>query len=129
TCFLFGHSVDDCPKAHKRLVNRLEKARLEKARLEKARYCPKVIQTSVEVSPKTASSVGKKIVSTSCNSSKKVNMTNATTSCNRICSLSNSFEALNVDDMVTVEVESDNKASTSGVQEEGNSSTPLVTHS
>ncbi|GKC46572.1 kinase-like domain-containing protein, partial [Tanacetum coccineum] len=91
----------------------------------KTQYCPKVIQTSAEVSPKTASSVGKKNVST-CNSSKKANMTNATTSCNRICSLSNSFEALNVDDMVTVEVESDNKASTSGVQEEGNSSTPLV---
>ncbi|GKC87385.1 hypothetical protein Tco_1148034 [Tanacetum coccineum] len=53
-------------------------------------------------------------------------MKNTMTSGNDIFSLSNSFEALNVDDPVTMEVESGNKASTSGVQEEENSSTPLV---
>ncbi|GJS86501.1 putative ribonuclease H-like domain-containing protein [Tanacetum coccineum] len=45
---------------------------------------------------------------------------------NGIFSISNSFEALDVDDSVTVEVESGNKASTSGVQEEDNSFTCLV---
>ncbi|GJU13002.1 zinc knuckle CX2CX4HX4C containing protein [Tanacetum coccineum] len=41
-------------------------------------------------------------------------------------SLSNSFEALNVENVISEEVEMDNKASTSDVQEEGQSSTPLV---
>nr|GEY32761.1 hypothetical protein CTI12_AA189370 [Tanacetum cinerariifolium] len=40
--------------------------------------------------------------------------------------LSNSFEALNVENLISEEVETDNKASTSGVEEEGQSSTPLV---
>ncbi|GKC06005.1 zinc knuckle CX2CX4HX4C containing protein [Tanacetum coccineum] len=38
----------------------------------------------------------------------------------------NSFEALNVENSVSEEVETSNKASTSSVQEEGQSSTPLV---
>nr|GEZ50557.1 hypothetical protein [Tanacetum cinerariifolium] len=92
----------------------------------KTQYHPKVNQTAKEVIPKMTSSVGKKNVSTSGNSSKKTNMTNATTLCNRIFLLCNSFEDLNVDDPVTVEVESGNKASTSCVQEGENSSTPLV---
>nr|GEU37628.1 hypothetical protein [Tanacetum cinerariifolium] len=41
-------------------------------------------------------------------------------------SLSNSFKALNVGNSVSEEVETGNKASTSGVQEEGQSSTSLV---
>ncbi|GJV01833.1 hypothetical protein Tco_1335402 [Tanacetum coccineum] len=92
----------------------------------KTQYSLRVNQTTEEVSLKTASSVGKKNVSTSGNSSKKTNMNNTMTSGNDIFSLSNSFEALNVDDQVTMEVESGNKASTSGVQEEENSSTSLV---
>ncbi|GJR07168.1 hypothetical protein Tco_0530152, partial [Tanacetum coccineum] len=64
-----------------------------------------------EVVPRKTHSVGKK---------------NASTSCNGTFSLSNSFEALNVDNTVTEEVDSRNKAFKSGVQEEGQSSTPLV---
>ncbi|GJZ61391.1 hypothetical protein Tco_0617528 [Tanacetum coccineum] len=43
-----------------------------------------------------------------------------------VLSLSNSFEALNVENPVIEEVETGNKASTSGVHEEEQSSTPLV---
>ncbi|GKF93233.1 hypothetical protein Tco_0279952, partial [Tanacetum coccineum] len=72
----------------------------------------------VEANPKNASSARK--------SSNKTDITNSTTLGNGIFSFSNSFEALNDDDSVIVEVKSGNKSSTSGVQEEGNSSTPLV---
>ncbi|GJX27972.1 hypothetical protein Tco_0236051 [Tanacetum coccineum] len=60
---------------------------------------------------KTTPSVGKK---------------NGLTSGNDNSSFSNSFEALNVENSVNEEVETCNKASTSGVQEEGQNSTPLV---
>ncbi|GKB26115.1 hypothetical protein Tco_0865516 [Tanacetum coccineum] len=60
---------------------------------------------------KTTPSVGKKNVSTSGNGT---------------FFFSNSFEALNVKNSVSEEVEMGNKASTSGMQEEGQSSTPLV---
>ncbi|GKB60954.1 putative RNA-directed DNA polymerase, partial [Tanacetum coccineum] len=125
TCFLFGHSVDNCPKALKRVLNMVEKGKGGSSRDDDEGFI-EVNQTTEEVSPKTTSSVGKKNVSTSGNSSKKKNTTNATTSYNGVFLLSNSFEALNVDDSVTVEVESGNKASTSCVQEGENSSTPLV---
>ncbi|GKD73562.1 zinc knuckle CX2CX4HX4C containing protein [Tanacetum coccineum] len=154
TCLIFGHSVDDCPNAPKRVVNRVDKVKGGSSRADdegfievknkksggnnrgtknfkpasvkpKTQYRPKVNQTTTELRSKTASFVGKKNVSTSCNSSKKTNMTNGVTSSNGIFSLSNLFEALNVDDPVTMELESSNKASTSGSQEEGNSSTPL----
>ncbi|GKE13693.1 chalcone--flavonone isomerase, partial [Tanacetum coccineum] len=71
-----------------------------------------------EANPKNASSARK--------SSNKTDITNSTTLGNGIFSLSNSFEALNDDDSVIVEVKSGNKSSTSGVQEDGNSSTHLV---
>nr|GEW54392.1 hypothetical protein [Tanacetum cinerariifolium] len=92
----------------------------------KPQYRLKVNQAIVEASPKKASSVGKLKALTAGKSSMQTDMKNAMTSGNGIFSLSNSFEALNVDDPVTVEVESANEAFTSGVQEEGNSSTPLV---
>ncbi|GKC56168.1 hypothetical protein Tco_1083766 [Tanacetum coccineum] len=50
---------------------------------------------------------------------------NVSTSCNGTFSLSNSFVALNVENSVSEEVKTGNKASTSSVQEEGKSSTPL----
>nr|GEX91832.1 hypothetical protein [Tanacetum cinerariifolium] len=84
----------------------------------KPQFHPKVNQTTVDASPKKASSAGK--------SSKQTDMTNATTLGNGIIFLSNSFKALNDDDPVTVKVESGTKASTFGMQVEGNSSTPLV---
>ncbi|GJT93963.1 hypothetical protein Tco_1082808 [Tanacetum coccineum] len=60
---------------------------------------------------KTTPSVGKKNVSASGNGT---------------FSVSKSFEALNVENSVSEEVETGNKASTSSVQEEGQSSTSLV---
>ncbi|GJW46981.1 hypothetical protein Tco_0078627 [Tanacetum coccineum] len=51
---------------------------------------------------------------------------NVSTSGNGTFSLNNSFEALNDENSVSEEVETGNKAFTSGVQEEGQSSTPLV---
>ncbi|GKG46990.1 hypothetical protein Tco_0504187, partial [Tanacetum coccineum] len=71
---------------------------------------PKAKQSSEGASLKTTPSVGKKNVSTPGN----------------VFSLSNSFEALNVENPVIEEVETGNKASTSSVQEEGQRFTPLV---
>ncbi|GJY69862.1 hypothetical protein Tco_0472844 [Tanacetum coccineum] len=51
-----------------------------------------------------ATSVGNKNVSTSCNSSKATSKMHASTSGNNTFSLSNSFEALNVDNPITEEV-------------------------
>ncbi|GJV37237.1 exocyst complex component SEC6 [Tanacetum coccineum] len=59
------------------------------------------------------------------NSPKTTSKTYVSTSGNGTFSLSNSFDALNVDDLGIEEVESGNKASTSGVQKEGQRSTPL----
>nr|GFC44166.1 hypothetical protein [Tanacetum cinerariifolium] len=89
-------------------------------------YRLKVNQSTEEVSPKTAPSACKKKVSTTCNSSKKRGNTNSSTSGNDTFSLSNSFEALNVDNSVTEKVDSGYKASTSSVQEEGQNFTPVV---
>ncbi|GJW74249.1 hypothetical protein Tco_0133619 [Tanacetum coccineum] len=85
----------------------------------KTQYRPKLNRSTEEVSPKTASSVGKN-VSTCGNSLKTTSKTNASTSSDGTFSLSNSFEALNVDNPVSEEV---NKASTSSVQEEWQTST------
>ncbi|GJW18905.1 hypothetical protein Tco_0026341 [Tanacetum coccineum] len=99
----------------------------------KSKYPHLFVDRAVEltrVSLKTAPFVGKKHVwtsgnssktsgnssKTSGNSSKTISKANVSTSSNGTFSLSNSFEALNVDDLVTEEVESGNKASTSGVQ-------------
>ncbi|GJV50422.1 nucleic acid-binding, OB-fold protein [Tanacetum coccineum] len=123
TCLIFGHSIVDCPKAQKRVVNRVDKG--------KGRSFGADNEGFVEVKKKKSGgnnegNNGKKNVSTSSNSSKMANMTDASTSGNGTVSLSNSFEVLNVDDPANVKVESSNKASTSSVQEEGQSATPLV---
>nr|GEY21071.1 hypothetical protein [Tanacetum cinerariifolium] len=55
-----------------------------------------------------------------------IGKTNDSTSCNGTFYLSNLFEVLNVDTLSTEEVNLENKASKSGVQEESQSSTPLV---
>ncbi|GKA78685.1 multidrug resistance-associated protein 5 [Tanacetum coccineum] len=73
-------------------------------------YRPKANQSTEAVTQKMTL-VGKKNVSTSCNGT---------------FSLSNSFEALNVENLVIEDIETGNKASTFEVQEEGQSSTPLV---
>ncbi|GKF99359.1 hypothetical protein Tco_0298142, partial [Tanacetum coccineum] len=75
----------------------------------KTLYRPKVNQPTKEVTLKTAPSADKKKVSTTSNSSKKIGKTNALTSGNGKFSLSNSFEALNVDNTVTEELHSGDK--------------------
>nr|GEV89130.1 hypothetical protein [Tanacetum cinerariifolium] len=77
----------------------------------KTHYHSKVNQSTEGASLKKTHSVGKKDVLT---------LSNGT------FSLSKSFEALNVVNLVIEQVEIGNKASTSGVQEEGKRSTPLV---
>ncbi|GJZ07454.1 hypothetical protein Tco_0541247 [Tanacetum coccineum] len=71
-------------------------------------------------------SADKKKDPTTSNSSKKTGKTNASTSGNGTFSLSNSFEAINVDNTSAEEVYSGGNTSMSGVQEEEQSSTPLV---
>ncbi|GJY06895.1 hypothetical protein Tco_0373949 [Tanacetum coccineum] len=93
TCFIFGHLLDHCPKAPKRVVNKMDKGKGGSSGADDEGF--------VEVKKKKSSGNG-------------------------TFSLSNSFEALNVGNSVSEEVETGNKASTSGVQEEGQSSTPLV---
>ncbi|GJT14829.1 hypothetical protein Tco_0873535 [Tanacetum coccineum] len=89
-------------------------------------YRPKVNQLTEEVSPKTAPSFGKKKVSTTAKSSKKTCKTNTLTSGNGTFSPSNSFEALNVDNPFTEELDSGNNDSIFGVQEEEQSVTLVV---
>ncbi|GJY88712.1 hypothetical protein Tco_0503340 [Tanacetum coccineum] len=67
---------------------------------------PKANQPTKEAILKTAPSTTKKKVSTTCHSSRKTGKMNASTSGNGTFSLSNSFEALNVDNAVTEEVDS-----------------------
>nr|GEV15117.1 hypothetical protein [Tanacetum cinerariifolium] len=86
--------------APKRVVNRMEKGKGGSSRVD-----------DEGESHKTTPSIGKKNVSTSCNGT---------------FSLSNSLEALNVENPVIEEVETGNKNSTSCVQEEGKRSTPQV---
>ncbi|GJS57873.1 hypothetical protein Tco_0652657, partial [Tanacetum coccineum] len=121
-------SLDDCPKAPKRVVNRMDKGNGvssgadDKGFIEvkkkssgdnnggnknfklvsvkpKTQYRPKTKLTTEGASQKTTPSVGKKDVSTSHNGT---------------FSIINSLEALNVDNPVIEEVETGNKASTSG---------------
>ncbi|GKB29324.1 hypothetical protein Tco_0868725, partial [Tanacetum coccineum] len=132
TCLVFGHSVDDCSKAPKRAVNRVDignggsygadddgfiEVKRKKSRgnnrgtknlkpvsvKHKTIYHPKVNQSTAEVSPKTAPSAG---IGT--------------------FSLSNLFGALNIDNTVIEEVDSGNKASMAGLQTKGNSFNPVV---
>nr|GEW16100.1 hypothetical protein [Tanacetum cinerariifolium] len=110
---------DDCPKAPKRVVNRVDKGKGGSSGADNYGFN----ELTEEVSPKTALSVGKKNVLTSGNSSKKTSKTNASKSRNVTFSLSNSFEALNVDNPVIREVDWGNKAGMYDVQEEEQSST------
>nr|GEU36853.1 reverse transcriptase domain-containing protein [Tanacetum cinerariifolium] len=89
--------------APKRVVNKVDKGMGGSSRAD-----------DEEVSPKTAPSVGKKNVSMARNSLKTTSKTNALTSVSGIFSLSNSFEALSLDNLGTEEV---NKASTFGLME------------
>nr|GEZ93626.1 hypothetical protein [Tanacetum cinerariifolium] len=145
TCLIFGHSVDDSPKASKRVVNKVDKGmggssgaddddfiKVKKNKSgginggtkqfkpisvkPKTQYRPKVNQQTKGVSSKTAVITG--------NSLKTTSKTNVATSGNGTFFLSNSFEALNFDNLATKEVDSGNKASTSSVRKEGKSSTP-----
>nr|GEW65603.1 hypothetical protein [Tanacetum cinerariifolium] len=120
TCLVFGHSVDDCPKAPKQVVNRVEKGKGGSYGTDDEGF------TEVKKKKSGGFSVGKKNVSASGNSFKTASKTNASTPGNRAISLSNSFDALNDDNLVIVEVESVSKASTSGMHMEGDDEVEFV---
>ncbi|GJS51427.1 (E)-beta-ocimene synthase, chloroplastic-like protein [Tanacetum coccineum] len=113
---------DDCPKAPKWVVNRVEKGKGGSSRADDEGFT----KLTAEVSPKMTLSICKKNVSTSGNLLKKESKTTVSTSSNHIVSLSNSFDALNDDNLVTMEVESVSKDFKSGMNVEGKSSTPIV---
>ncbi|GKC21343.1 zinc knuckle CX2CX4HX4C containing protein [Tanacetum coccineum] len=112
TCLIFGHSIDDCLKATKRVVNRVDK--------DKGRSSGADDEGFIEVKKKKLGG------NNGGNSSKRASTTSTLPSGNGTFSLSNSFKVLKVDDPANMEVESCNKASMSSVQEEGQSATPLV---
>ncbi|GJX03853.1 hypothetical protein Tco_0189769 [Tanacetum coccineum] len=96
TCLIFGHSFDDCPKAHKRVVNKMDKVKGGSSGADdesfikvkkkkpggnnggnknfkpvsvnpKTQYRPKTMQTNDGANQKTTPSVGKNNLSTSSN--------------------------------------------------------------
>ncbi|GJX68452.1 hypothetical protein Tco_0304179 [Tanacetum coccineum] len=89
-------------------------------------YHPKLNPLTREASPKTALPTDKKKVSTTGNSSKKTSQTNALTSGNGTFSISNLFDALNVDKSVVEDVVLGVKMFMSSVHEKGKSTTSLV---
>ncbi|GJU28298.1 hypothetical protein Tco_1166919 [Tanacetum coccineum] len=76
-------------------------------------------QYRLKVNQSTEGNNGEKNFLTSSNSSKKTSMTNALTSGNGTFPLSNSFEALNVDDPANEKVESGNKGECMLVDDDG----------
>nr|GEU74239.1 hypothetical protein [Tanacetum cinerariifolium] len=94
-CLLFGHSLDDCPKAApNRVENRMDKGK------PKTQYRPKAKQSTARTcnSPKMAHPTGTNKASISgYNKESPINNGN-------VFSMSNSFEALNVDDPIIKEV-------------------------
>ncbi|GJU98324.1 reverse transcriptase domain-containing protein [Tanacetum coccineum] len=100
TCWIFGHSLVDCPKVvPKRVVNHKDKG------------------MSL---PKATPFVGTSKASTSGYNKESPSNKGDT------FSLSNSFKALNDENIIIKEVASGSMASTSGTPEEGQSSTPIV---
>ncbi|GJS86923.1 putative ribonuclease H-like domain-containing protein [Tanacetum coccineum] len=135
TCLIFGHLLDDCPKSPKRVVNRMDKGKgqtsgdddegfIEVGRKklggnnggnktfksglvkQKTLYRPKVKQSAEGRSPS--------------------NKGNGFSDDTDLFSLSNSFEALNVENPFIDEVATGIKATCSGMQDERKSSTSLV---
>nr|GEW95286.1 hypothetical protein [Tanacetum cinerariifolium] len=69
-CLIFGHLVDDCPKAPKRVVNKVDKGIGRSFGADDEGFTEVKKKNSSGVSPKMVLSVGKKNVSTLGNSSK-----------------------------------------------------------
>nr|GEX62649.1 hypothetical protein [Tanacetum cinerariifolium] len=110
TCLVVGHSVDECQKAPKRVVNTVDKGKGESSGTDddgfieqKLIYRPK---PTGEAGPKTASPANMKKVSIPNYSLKKTIQTNASTSGNGTFSLSNSYEVLNADNSIDEDVDS-----------------------
>nr|GEY29356.1 hypothetical protein [Tanacetum cinerariifolium] len=112
SCLIFGHLLVDYLKvAPKRATNNMEICKGKTSSADDEGFIEVKKKKSCGASLKKTHSVGKKDVLT---------LSNGT------FSLSKSFKALNVVNPVIEQVEMCNKASTSGVQEEGKRSTPLV---
>ncbi|GJZ81405.1 hypothetical protein Tco_0646399 [Tanacetum coccineum] len=161
TCLIFGHSLDDCPKAPKRMVNRMDKGKAQTFRADdegfievkikkscvnnggnknfkpisvkqKTFYRPKAKQSAegTRNTSKTTPFVDMNKISTSRNNKDYTkspsNKGNGFSDGINLFSLSNSFEALNDENLVIEEVGVGNKTTTSGTQEERQSTTPLA---
>ncbi|GJY40837.1 zinc finger, CCHC-type containing protein [Tanacetum coccineum] len=124
---------DDCPKATKRVVNKVDKGKDGSSGADDEGFIKVEKKKSGGVSLKTAPFVGKKHVwtsgnssktsgnssKTSGNSSKMISKADISTSGNGTFSISSSFEALNVDDLVTEEVESADRGKCVFVDDDG----------
>ncbi|GKB04070.1 zinc knuckle CX2CX4HX4C containing protein [Tanacetum coccineum] len=106
-----GLSLIATKMAPKRMINRMDKGKRGSSGVDDEGFIKGKKKKSGGASLKMTLSVGKKNISTSGNGT---------------FSLSNLFKALNVENPVIEEVETGNKASTSRVQEERQSSNPLV---
>ncbi|GKE90329.1 hypothetical protein Tco_1567804, partial [Tanacetum coccineum] len=106
TCLIFSHSLDDCPKAPKRVVNGKDKCKGQTSRADDEGF--------IEVKSKKSggNSGGKNF--------KPVSVKQKTLYHPKAV---NSFEALNVKNPIIEEVATGYKATTSGTQEEGKRST------
>ncbi|GJT53627.1 RNA-directed DNA polymerase, eukaryota, reverse transcriptase zinc-binding domain protein [Tanacetum coccineum] len=123
TCLIYGHSLVDCPKAApKRVVNNMDKGKGQTSgaddegfiEVKKKKSCGNNGGTKnfkpVSVKPKTQQRPkAKQLIEGMSNSPKKT-----------------PFIALNVDNPINEEVAMGSKATTSGTQEEGQSSTHIV---
>ncbi|GKA99599.1 putative reverse transcriptase domain-containing protein [Tanacetum coccineum] len=131
TCLIFGHSLDDCPKAApKRMVNAIAEGKGQTSGADyegfievkkrkpggnnggNKNFKPVSVKPKTRYQPKPKQST--EGVSNSLNTTNFVDMNNA------------SISALNVESSIIKEIATCNKATTSGTQEVGQSSTPLV---
>ncbi|GKB37576.1 hypothetical protein Tco_0882518 [Tanacetum coccineum] len=151
TCLIFGHSPVDCSKvAPKRVVNQKDKGKGQTSgdddegfiEVKKRKSCGNNSGNknfTVPVKPKTQYRTKVKQPTKGMSKSPKatpfVGMNKASISCYNkespsnkasISSLSNWFEALNDENHIIEEVAKGSKATTSGTQEEGQSSTPII---
>nr|GEW81647.1 zinc knuckle CX2CX4HX4C [Tanacetum cinerariifolium] len=105
TCLIFGHSVDDYPKSPKRRVNMMDKGNGGSSGVDDEGF---VIVKKKKSCGNDGGTKNFKPISMKPKTQYRPKVNQSTKGGD-----SNSFEALNVDDSVTGEVESGNKASTS----------------
>ncbi|GJR10392.1 ribonuclease H-like domain-containing protein [Tanacetum coccineum] len=123
TYLLYGHSLVDCPKAApNRVVNSMDKDKCQKSGTDDECF----IEVKKKKTGGTINSLKTTpFVATSKASKLGYNKESPNNKGNGFFSLSYSFGALNVENLIIEKVETSNKATTSGMQEERQTSTPL----